>query len=179
MERNGLELETLEGIVDAIRGQPRASTVTIRSDHCWEGGLAVDGYAREIENAGEFTSRAFTFRTDWPVEVAGGDSGPAPGEVLLAALGGCVGMTFIMQAARRGVDVDSLEVSIEAEWDMRGVFELDEVRGGLANVAVAIALRADASDEVVRGIGEMVTRTSAVYNSLAHPVPIELSVRRI
>lgn len=179
MQRNGLHLEILEGIGSAVRAQPQAGSVTIRTRHRWDDGLAVDGQAHEIENAGEVTTRAFAFRTDWPHEVGGRDSGPTPGEVLLGALGGCVGMTYIMHAATQGIDVDALDITIEAGWDVRGLFELDGVRAGLSNVAVAVSVRANATREVLDRIGELTARTSAVFNSLAHPIPMELSVLRI
>ena len=179
LQRNGLQLEILEGIGSAVRAQPQAGSVTIRTRHRWDDGLAVDGQAHEIESAGEVTTRAFTFRTDWPSDVGGRDSGPAPGEVLLGALGGCVGMTYIMHAAMQGIDVDELDITIEAGWDVRGLFELDGVPAGLSNVAVAVKVRADATRQDLERIGALTARTSAVFNSLAHPMPIELSVRRI
>lgn len=177
-QRNGLDLEIMEGIGSAVRARPQAGSVTIRTRHRWDDGLAVDGQAHEIESAGEVTSRAFTFRTDWPHDVGGRDSGAAPGEALLGALGGCVGMTYIMHAAMQGIDVDELDISIEAGWDVRGLFDLDGVPAGLSNVVVEISVRADATREDLERIGALTARTSAVFNSLAHPIPIELSVRR-
>ena len=179
LQRNGLRVEILEGIGSAVRAQSQAGSVTIRTRHRWDDGLAVDGQAHEIESGGEVTPRAFTFRTDWPSDVGGRDSGPAPGEVLLGALGGCVGMTYIIHAATQGIDIDELDIAIEAGWDVRGLFELDGVPAGLSNVAVAVRVRADATREDLERIGALTARTSAVFNSLAHPIPIELSVRRI
>ena len=179
MQRNGLQLEILEGIGSAVRAEPQAGSVTIRTRHRWDDGLAVDGRAHEIESSGAVTTRAFAFRTDWPHEVGGRDSGPAPGEVLLGALGGCVGMTYIMHAATQGIDVDELNITIEAFWDVRGLFELDGVSAGLSNVAVAISVRANATRKVLDRIGELTARTSAVFNSMAHPIPMDLTLRRI
>jgi uncharacterized OsmC-like protein len=178
-KRNGLQLEILEGIGSAVRAEPGAGSVTIRTRHRWDDGLAVNGQAHEIEHAGDIAPRAFTFRTDWPLDVGGRDSGPAPGEVLLGALGGCVGMTYVMHAAMQGIDVDELDITIEAGWDVRGLLELDGVPAGLSNVAIAVSVRADATREDLERIGALTTRTSAVFNSMAHPVPIELSLRRI
>lgn len=66
------------------------------------------------------TARTFTFRTDWPAEVGGRDSGPSPGEEILGALGRCVAMTYVTKAATRGVSIEELEVTIEAAVDLRG-----------------------------------------------------------
>ena len=75
--------------------------------------------------------------------------------------------------------LEELEVTIEASWDAQGLFELASVGAGLSNVAVVVGVRSNASDGDLDRIGEITTRTSAICNSLAHPVPIELSVRRI
>ena len=116
---NGLDVALLQEAVDELREHPESATVTIRTRHRWDDGFAVDGYADEIEEAGEVSARAFTFRTDWPREVGGRDTGPSPGEAILGALGGCVAMTYITKAATRGVDIDELEVAIEASVDLR------------------------------------------------------------
>lgn len=176
---NGIDLDQWNDMVDSIRSHPQAGTVTLRTRHQWDDGLAVDGHAKEIEASAEVATRKFTFRTDWPTDVGGADSGPTPGEVILAALGGCVGMTYIAQAATRGVAVDQLEVAIEAKVDIRGLFELDKVRAGLSAVAINLKVRSDADDATLNDLGQTTTRTSAVYDSLAHPVPMCLTVQRL
>ena len=73
-------------------------------------------------------------------------------------------MTYITKAALRGVDIDELEVMVEAQVDHRGVFELDAVRAGLAGVIVTIRVRSGADDGVLGELGRTVTRASAVYD---------------
>jgi putative redox protein len=177
--RNGLDMTLLQGTVGAFREHPESATVIIRTRHRWDDGFAVDGYTEGFEEAGEVTARTFTFRTDWPREVGGRDSGPAPGEAILGALGGCVAMTYITKAASRGVDIEELEVTIEATVDLRGIFELDAVRPGLAGAQVTVRVRSSADDAALDELLQLVTRTSAVYDSLANPVPVHLSLQRL
>jgi uncharacterized OsmC-like protein len=177
--RNGLDMDLLQGIVGELREHPETATVTVRTRHRWDEGFAVDGYTEGFEQAGEASARTFTFRTDWPSEVGGRDSGPAPGEAILGALGGCVAMTYITQAATRGVDIEELEVTIEAAVDLRGIFDLAAVRAGLAGALVSMRVRSSADDAALEELRQLVTRTSAVYDSLANPVPIQLSLQRL
>lgn len=177
--RNGPNLHLLQGVADEFRDHPEAAMVIIRTSHRWDHGFAVDGRAGEFEAAGEVTPRASTFRTDWPPEVGGQDSGPSPGEALLGALGGCVAMTYVKKAASRGIDIDELEVSIEARVDLRGAFELDAVRAGLAAATVTVKVRSDADNAVLAEIGQTVTHASVVFDSLANPVPLQLAVKRL
>lgn len=179
MQTNGLDLELLQGAMNAIREQPEAGIVTMRTLHRWDDGFGVDGYAKEVEEGGEVTARKFTFRTDWPPEVGGRDSGPAPGEALLGALGGCVAMTYITKAALRGVTIDELEVTIEARVDLQGTFELDSVRAGLSDVTVTVGVRSDADNATLEKLAQTTTQTSGVFNSLASPVPMQLLVQRL
>jgi uncharacterized OsmC-like protein len=134
---------------------------------------------KEVEEGGEVTARSFTFRTDWPAEIGGTDSGPSPGEALLGALGGCVAMTYITKAASRGVTIDELEVRIEARVDLQGTFELDSVRAGMSDITITVGVGCVAGDAVLDEVAQTTRRTSGVYDSLASPVPMQLSVARL
>jgi uncharacterized OsmC-like protein len=179
MQLNGIDIDLLQGVIDMIREQPEAGTVTIRTVHRWDDGFGVDGFAKEVEEGGEVTARKFTFRTDWPPEIGGRDSGPSPGEALLGALGGCVAMTYIRKAAGRGVTIDELEVTIEARVDLQGAFELQPVRAGLADVTITVGVRSDVDYAILDELAQTTGRTSAVYDSLANPVPMLLRVERL
>lgn len=177
--RNGFDMDQLEGMAEFIRARPEAGTVIIRTRHRWDGGFAVDGSAEELENGDEVTARTFTFRSDWPREAGGRDSGPTPGELVLAALGSCVASTYASQAATRGVEIDELEVTLEARVDFQGRFELAAVRPGLASIKATVSVRSEVDDTTLEGLGQAVTRTSPVYDTLTNPVPLELSVDRL
>ena len=174
--RNGLDVDQLQTMAEAIRTEPETGIVTIRTRHRWDEGFAVDGSAEELENAGAVTPRTFPLRTDWPPDAGGDDSGPTPGELVLAALGACVASTYATKAASAGVDIDELEVTLAAPVDFRGLLEVAPVRPGLAGVRATIAVRSEADDVALEALAEAVRRTSPVYDTLANPVPIELSV---
>ena len=50
--------------------------------------------------------------TDEPVRLGGGDTGPAPHELLPAALASCIGTTIAMYANRKGWDLDDIGVDV-------------------------------------------------------------------
>lgn len=176
---NGIDIDLLGGMVAAIREQPAAGFVTVRTRHRWDDGFAVDSHCETLEQAGQVTTRTHAFRTDWP-EPWGGDSGPTPGaESLMAALGACVATTYIAKAALRGVAIAELDVTVEGRVDLQGLFDLDEVRSGFSGITVTVGVHADADDAVLEELGRDASRMSPVYDSLANPVAMHLSVQRL
>jgi uncharacterized OsmC-like protein len=176
MKRNGIDLGVWNEVKAAIREDPEEAKVIVRTVHHWTEGFGFHGQAREIESAGEVTKRTFEFETDWPDDVGGADSGPSPGEALLGALGGCVGLSYIASALNRGVDIDHLEIVIEARADLEAVFDAGDARPALSRVDVLVKVRSDAEEQTLVELGEAATRTSTVFDSLANPVPISLDV---
>jgi hypothetical protein len=88
-------------------------------------------------------------------------------------------MTYVTKAASRGVPIDELEVAIQARVDLQGTFELDSVRAGLSDVTITVSVRSDVDDAVLDELARATRRTSAVYDTLANPVNIQLLVQRL
>ncbi len=55
------------------------------------------------------------FYADEPKEVGGGDTAPAPDDLLEASLASCTAITLRMYADRKQWNVDSIEVSVSVE----------------------------------------------------------------
>jgi putative redox protein len=62
------------------------------------------GYAQEIR------ARTHSLTSDEPADYGGGDTGPAPYELLLAALASCTSLTLRMYADRKQWDLGSIKV---------------------------------------------------------------------
>ncbi len=178
MGLNGFDLEELKGAANMLEERPEAGTVAFRSRHEWDEKFAVDGHAEEIEQAGQVIRRSYDFRDDYPAELMGANSGPAPTEHLMAALGACVASTYASHAALRGVGIEELAVDLEADLDLRGLFQLAPVRPGISGIRAKVRVRSDADEEVLEELARLTARTSPIHDSLSNPVPIESSVER-
>jgi putative redox protein len=72
----------------------------------------ADGRLAQDIAVGELTLRA-----DEPAEKGGDDTGPAPHELLLAALGSCVAMTLRIYAERKGWPLRDVRVTLTGRHD--------------------------------------------------------------
>jgi uncharacterized OsmC-like protein len=116
--------------------------------------------------------------SDMAESVGGGASAPTPGWLLRAALAACDATLVAMEAARDGIELTDLEVSVESESDFRGVLGVDpSVHAGPLSVRVAIRLAAaDATDDQLRAIVERAESRSPVRDALAREVPMTTAV---
>ena len=55
-------------------------------------------------------ARGHRWLADEPTDIGGGDTGPAPGELLLSSLGACTAITVKMYADRKKWPLESIEV---------------------------------------------------------------------
>lgn len=176
---NGWDLDSFEETVETVRENPEAGKLTFRSSHRWDGGFAVEGHPREIEQLGETIRRRFTLPGDHPPELLGQDTGPTAVETLLAALGSCMAGTYAAQATSRGVEIEQLEVELEGAIDLNGFLQLAPVRAGLPAIQARFRVKSDADEETLRELEEATRGASPVYDTVSHPVEISASVERM
>lgn len=81
--------------------------------------------------------------TDMPAPMGGAASAPNPGWLLRAALASCNATVIAMRAARLGVKLETLEVTVESDSDNRGILGLDErVTAGLLSLRTKVRIGA-------------------------------------
>jgi len=66
--------------------------------------------------------------TDMPTSVGGSATANSPGWHLRAALASCDATLLAMRAARLGLELDNIEVRVEASSDGRGMFLDEEIK---------------------------------------------------
>jgi uncharacterized OsmC-like protein len=79
--------------------------------------------------------------TDMPPSMGGGGSFPSPGWLFRAALAACSSTVIAMQAARLGIQLNLLEVSIEASADTRGILGQDDtISAGYSSIRTEVRI---------------------------------------
>ena len=116
--------------------------------------------------------------SDMSESVGGGASAPTPGWLLRAALAACDASTVAMEAARDGIELSELSVSVESDTDFRGVLGVDG--GGHPRpleVRTRIELAAhDASEEQLREIVRRAEERSPVRDALVREVSMTTEI---
>jgi Predicted redox protein, regulator of disulfide bond formation len=123
--------------------------------------------------------RDFELVIDQPKGFGGGNSGPKPSEVLLAALAACQQITWRLYADALGVPLNGVRVEIGGRQDLRGFLGTAEgVRAGFQDITATVIVDSPASDEEIARLKSVVDSHCPVLDDLASPVPVSLEWRR-
>src|SRR5258706_16091451 len=92
--------------------------------------------------------------TDMPQAMGGNGSAPNPGWLLRGALASCTASVIAMRAARLGISLRELEVTVDTDSDLRGILGLDEkISAGQSAMRMKVRIASpDASPEKLREI---------------------------
>jgi uncharacterized OsmC-like protein len=126
-----------------------------------------DGLACDIQEG------PWTLVAGMTEKYGGTNAGPNPGVLGRAALGSCLVIGYAMWAARLGVPIDSLEIEIQADYDVRGELGVrDDVRPGYSEVRYIVSVSSPASAEDVNRWLDTADRYSSWRDNIANAVPL-------
>lgn len=117
---------------------------------------------------------------DEPLHLFGQDTAPAPGEIVLSGLGGCLAVGIVAVATARGVKLTKLELFLEgdignpAAWGAGGA-DTAPVNMGFQDIRVKVLVEGDASDETLDEIVAHANHYSPVANTMRNPIGFDIS----
>jgi uncharacterized OsmC-like protein len=89
--------------------------------------------------------------TDMPPAMGGKASAPNPGWFLRAAMASCTATVIAMRAAKLGIALSTLEVTVESESDSRGLLGLDErISPALGGLRTTVRIGGNAESQSLR-----------------------------
>ena len=176
---NGVNVDQVMKVIGSVQDKPENAQFQFRLKNRWvEGGLnrsQVKGYFADGRED-DTRSVAFVVDTDEPAITAGGDSAPNPMEFVLHSLAGCLTSTMVYHAAVQGIEIESVESSLEGDMDVRGMLGLsDEVRKGYNQVRVHMRVKSDASAATLKELAMF----SPVYDIVSNSLPVELVLEKV
>jgi uncharacterized OsmC-like protein len=178
---NGLDLGRLYGTMDAFRCDPALARFVFRARNRWLEGprtqsriLSFYGAGSEQRTAGE----SFVLDSDSAPVLFGEDRAACPQEYLLHALAACLTTTLVAQAAARGVGLDAVEISVEAEVDLSGVLAVEAPDvPALLQIDVQVAVCSQAEASMLHDVFLAARRRSPLLQAMAVPVHLNFVTR--
>jgi uncharacterized OsmC-like protein len=136
-----------------------------------------DGQFRSLTYVGQHTPVV----VDEPPHLFGQDTAPAPSEILLSGLGGCLCVGIHAVATWKGVNIRRMEVLLEgdignpAAWGAGGAPKLP-LEMGFQAVRAHVTLDADAPREVLEAIVREADYASPMANCFRNPIPTDVKL---
>ena len=150
---NGVNVEALLGVRDALPDAPEIAQFQWRSTTSWVNGTHSRSDVETFYGFGEEQQHraTFSYDVDHPLQFAAQDNGVTPVEYVLVALGGCLTAGIAAVAQQRAIQLRSVKATVAAEMDLHGILGADpEVRNGFSGVTVNYVIDADATPEEIR-----------------------------
>lgn len=168
---NGINLDALDEMVDGVRKEPCCGALGFKVTTEWKGQVRSETRVDAFTHGEESVPRSFTIVSDEPKELLGEDSGPNPQELLLAAVNACMMVGYVVQAALRGITLQSCRIETDCGLDMRGFLGLDAtIPPGCRRINYTVYLDGDGTREQYEEIHQVVMSTSPNYFNAAQPV---------
>lgn len=176
---NGVNVEALLGAREAMTGMPEAAAFTWRAACQWVNGTYSRTTIEKFFGVGEEQSHreAFVLDTDHPEIFASEDNGVTPPEMVLAGLAGCLTGGIASVAQNRGIQLNSVTASIEADMDLQGILGIDaDVRNGFGGITVKYQIDADATSDEIKAVVAQSQKRSAVFDIITNPTTVTVEV---
>lgn len=154
--------------MEAMRKRPSRAKSTARTTVT----LLRGGTSCEIEDG------PWRMLADLSKGQGGAGAAPDPGVFGRGALGACMVLGFELWAARLGVRIDDVRVTVESDFNSLGMYGMDEtVSPGWQAVRCTIEITSPNDPARVADMIEQANRHSPLMADIAQPVPLTCDVR--
>jgi uncharacterized OsmC-like protein len=176
---NGVNVQALLDARTVLAGAPEAAQFTWRASSTWTNGVHSTTKIQNFFGLGEEQTHKTetTFDADHPEVFAANDQGITPIEYLLVGLASCLTAGVASVAQNRGIQLNSVEATVEGNHDIRGILGVDsDVRNGYNDIKVTFNIDADASQQEIEALVAQSQKRSAVFDALTNPTDVTVEV---
>ena len=97
-------------------------------------------------------------------------------EYVLHSLAGCLTSTMVNHAAVQGIEIESVESSLEGDLDVRGMLGLsEESRKAYNAVRVRMLVKSSADAETLKDLAMF----SPVFDMVSRSLPVEFDLQKV
>lgn len=173
---NDVDVEGFKELSRKVRENPALGKRTVKVRSTWKRGVKALVEIGAQDNQGKPVTpptRRFFVTMDAPPGLGGVDAAASGMESVVAALAGCLTTGIATNASLFDIPIDALEIEMEADVDLRGLFGHDKsVRSGFSDIRYTVTIQSPASEEQVRKCKETIDRKSPAADTIANPVNV-------
>lgn len=178
--KNGVNVEQLVGTIEAVKKDPEVANFQFRAKTEWIGGGHSQTTFQHFYGAKQEDHTRdvpIVMEGDEPPVLLGENQGANAVEAVLHALGSCLSVGFVYNAAASDIDVKSVSFDIEGDIDLHAFLGLSEKsRPGYDTIRVTCRADADAPRKKLEELFNYVQKTSPVLDILRNPVKVDLKM---
>lgn len=178
-EVNGVDVTAMDETVKTIQRDPAIAKFRFRSKNHWVEGAHNQSEVQGFYGAGQedhTREKPFTLTASEPPVLLGKDEGPNPAEHLLHALASCMTTSTAYHAAAQGIEIESIESSLEGDIDLQGFLGLsDQVRQGFQEIRVKMKVKTKAPKDQV----EKLHKLSPILDTVSQPVSVKVEIEMV
>lgn len=126
--KNGINVDQLHGMIDAVTEEPGLARATSRTSTSWHEGFCSEAQVGDYVQGGRTVERGRSFNVgaDHPEGLLGGNRAPAAVETLVAAVAGCIAGGWATFGAALDIPVEELSIDLEGDIDPQRFMGLGE-----------------------------------------------------
>ena len=164
-QRDAFLRDQQNAVIARMRADPQKARSTIVTTGRVDAGIACTA------SQGKFSTVM-----DFGPGMGGEATGPSPGFHARAAIAGCVAMAIKMLATREGLVLETVEVSVETDFDDAALFGLGSGKASPLETRIAISIRTAEPDGRVRQIVDRALDMDPWFLALRDPQKVVPSV---
>jgi uncharacterized OsmC-like protein len=176
---NGVNVDALLAARAALKEAPEAAKFTWRASCKWQNGTHSRTNVHGFFGLGQEQQHktTFSYDADHPELFASEDKGATPVELVLVGLASCLTAGVAAVAQNRGIQLRSVEATLEGSMDIQGILGVDsDVRNGYDDIKVTFNIDADASKQDIEALVAQSQKRSAVYDIITNPTNVNVEV---
>lgn len=176
--RNNISAAALSEFADEVKHVPEEGIVQYGVGLDWQQGTRAVARARPMLVGNHRVNRDFVWMVDEPRQLLGTNHAPNPQEYLLSGLAACIMVSYAVAASVMAVQLDTLQVDVDAELDLAGFMGIGDCESGpFRRVAYRITVSGNGTDEQLEALGKKAVAHSPNAQTIARAVPLDGCVK--
>lgn len=119
------------------------------------------------------------FKVDIGTTEGGNNEGPGPGILQRGALGSCLIIGYVQQAAVMGIPIHHIDVTVEADKDVRGRLGIDDRPSGSKELRYNVTIESSATEDDIMKVLDAADRYSPLLDDFKRAITVKRNVNLI